>query len=89
MALMNEAKAVVACHHEKVDGSGYPAGLEGDEIPLLARIFALAEVFDALTSERPYKKAFSYEEAIGTLRFGSGTHFDQRILEVFVTISRP
>jgi HD-GYP domain-containing protein (c-di-GMP phosphodiesterase class II) len=72
-----------------VDGSGYPAGLEGDEIPLLARIFALAEVFDALTSERPYKKAFSYEEAIGTLRFGSGTHFDQRILEVFVTISRP
>ncbi len=86
---MNEAKPVVACHHEKLDGSGYPAGLKGDEIPLLARIFALADVFDALTSERPYKKAFSYEEAIATLRFGSGTHFDQRLLEVFLTISHP
>jgi HD-GYP domain-containing protein (c-di-GMP phosphodiesterase class II) len=86
---MDEAKPVVACHHEKVDGSGYPAGLKGDEIPLLARIFALADVFDALTSERPYKKAFSYEEAIATLRFGSGTHFDQGILEVFLTISHP
>jgi len=86
---MNEAKPVVACHHEKVDGSGYPAGLKGDEIPLLARIFALTDVFDALTSERPYKKAFSYEEAIATLRFGSGTQFDQRILEIFLTISHP
>lgn len=86
---IGESRPVVACHHEKVDGSGYPAGLKGDAIPLLARIFAVADVFDALTSRRPYKKAFPFEDAVTILREGRGVHFDARILDVFLTIARP
>lgn len=70
-------------HHEKWDGSGYPHGRRREDIPLSARIVAMGDVFDALTSERPYKKAFSFEESINIIKAGSGTHFDPYLVEVF------
>jgi len=74
-------------HHEKYDGSGYPDGLKGEEIPLNARIFAIADVFDALTSKRPYKESWAVHDAIAALERDSGSHFDPRLLSVFVTIA--
>ena len=71
-------------HHEKYDGSGYPNGLVGDHIPLCARIVAVADVYDALTSVRPYKKAWSSEEAFGYVRAQAGRHFDPRMVEAFL-----
>ena len=71
-------------HHEKFDGSGYPSGLKGDEIPLFSRIVAVADVFDALTSERPYKKAWTLEAAVEFLENGSGTHFDPTCVTAFI-----
>lgn len=82
-----DATEVVGSHHEKYDGSGYPEGKVGEEIPLLARIFAIADVFDALTSRRPYKEALFYEESICFLEKGWGSHFDPKILDVFIGIS--
>jgi HD-GYP domain-containing protein (c-di-GMP phosphodiesterase class II) len=70
-------------HHEKWDGSGYPYGRRGEEIPLSARIVAIADVFDALTSKRPYKKAFSFEDSINIIKEGSGKHFDPYLVKVF------
>lgn len=72
------------CHHEKWDGSGYPRGLKGEEIPLSARIFAVADVFDALTSNRPYRKAWSRESALEYIKKESGKHFDPKIVEIFL-----
>jgi PAS domain S-box-containing protein len=72
------------CHHEKWDGSGYPRGLKGEEIPLAARLFAVVDVWDALRSDRPYRRAWSEEEASAYLREQSGKHFDPRIIEVFI-----
>ncbi len=69
-------------HHEKWDGSGYPKGKKGEEIPLSARIVTVADVFDALASERPYKRAFSFEESLRILKEGKGSHFDPRIIDV-------
>ncbi|GAB4504275.1 MAG: hypothetical protein Fur0043_12690 [Anaerolineales bacterium] len=74
------------CHHEKWDGSGYPRGLKGDEIPLAARIFAVADVWDALTSDRPYRKAWSKEEAHEYIRSQAGTHFDPQVVDHFLRI---
>ena len=71
-------------HHEKFDGSGYPLGLKGEEIPIFSRIVAVADVFDALTSERPYKKAWSIEAAVDFLTNGSGTHFDPACVKAFL-----
>jgi putative two-component system response regulator len=71
-------------HHEKWDGSGYPAGLQGEEIPIFSRIVAVADVFDALTSERPYKRAWSLEEAVDNLVSGSGKHFDPQVVQAFL-----
>lgn len=71
-------------HHEKWNGTGYPNGLKGTEIPLCARIMAVADVFDALVSERSYKKAFSFEQAIQVIEEGAGEHFDPEIVSVFV-----
>lgn len=71
-------------HHEKFDGSGYPGGLVGHDIPLFSRIVAVADVFDALTSERPYKKAWSLQVALDFLQEGSGTHFDPDCVRAFV-----
>jgi putative two-component system response regulator len=70
-------------HHERWDGGGYPNGLSGSDIPLWGRICAVADVFDAVTSERPYKPAFPNEEALQLLRDGRGTHFDPRVVDVF------
>ena len=82
------SKDVVLCHHEKYDGSGYPKGLRGNDIPVNARIFAIADVFDALTSKRPYKEAFSYEKSIEIIVSLKNTHFDPIILEEFLSISQ-
>ncbi len=74
------------CHHEKWDGSGYPRALAGEEIPLSARILALADVYDALTTVRPYKDAWTHEEAMAWIEDGAGAHFDPRIVQAFSEI---
>jgi putative two-component system response regulator len=71
------------CHHEKWDGSGYPRGLKGEDIPLAARIFAIADVWDALTSDRPYRLAWDKERTLKHINEQSGKHFDPRIVELF------
>ena len=71
-------------HHERFDGSGYPEGLSGEQIPLAARIVAVADVFDALTTARPYKRAWAVEEAITYIRIPAGAHFDPRCVEAFL-----
>lgn len=79
-----QAAAVIArSHHEKWDGSGYPQGLAGEDIPLLGRIVAVADVFDALTSERPYKKAWEIDRAEEFLRSNAGSHFDEACVNAF------
>lgn len=75
---------IALSHHEKWDGSGYPLGLSGGSIPLEGRICAVADVFDALTSKRPYKDAFPLDKALDIMRAGRGIHFDPRILDVFL-----
>ena len=85
---LKDAQAVVGGHHEKFDGAGYPAGLKGEAIPLTARIFAITDVFDALTSRRPYKEPFSYDETMQILEGGRGSHFDPSLLDVFGNIAR-
>jgi HD-GYP domain-containing protein (c-di-GMP phosphodiesterase class II) len=82
-----DAREVVEFHHEKYDGSGYPNRLKGEDIPLNARIFAIADVFDALVSMRPYKKAFPFDDAMRILQEGRGTHFDPRLLDAFTKIA--
>lgn len=74
------------CHHEKWDGTGYPRGLKGDEIPLAARIFAVVDVWDALTSDRPYRKAWSREKALDYIQEQSGRSFDPRVVDIFLNI---
>lgn len=86
---LKDALEVVGYHHEKVDGSGYDTGALGDKIPVTARIFAIADVFDALTSKRPYKEPFSFERAMGILEEGRGSHFDTSFLDVFIEIAWP
>jgi len=81
--LFNNAKMFVSSHHERWDGNGYPYGLKGMEIPIQGRIMAIADVYDALISERPYKKAFTTEEAFNIIKTDSGTHFDPAIVDVF------
>jgi len=81
--LLKEAAEIARTHHEKFDGSGYPRGLKGEDIPLFGRIVAVADVFDALTSERPYKKAWSVEQASQMLRDGAGKHFDPACVAAF------
>ncbi|MBA4381618.1 MAG: two-component system response regulator [Sideroxydans sp.] len=83
--MLKIAAEIAHSHHEKFDGSGYPRGLKGEEIPLFGRIVAVADVFDALTSERPYKKAWSIEKATELLREGMGTHFDPSCVVAFFT----
>ncbi len=72
------------CHHEKWDGSGYPRRLKGEQIPLAARIFAVIDVYDALTSDRPYRKAWSEEDTLTLIKKDSGSHFDPKVVEVFL-----
>lgn len=84
---LQRARDVVEYHHEKFDGSGYLKGLAGEAIPVTARIFAIVDVFDALTSRRPYKEPFSFAEAMAILQEGAGSHFDPRLTAVFVGIA--
>lgn len=81
--LSDVAKNIVRYHHEKWNGEGYLQGLKGEEIPIEARIVAIADVFDALTTKRPYKEAFSVEKALNILKEGRGTHFDPNLLDIF------
>ncbi len=81
--LLTAGEQIARSHHERWDGSGYPSGLSGDEIPLWGRICAIADVFDALTSERPYKRAYDAREAFATMAEGRGTHFDPGLLDLF------
>ena len=81
---LQEAKNLAAYHHEKWNGTGYPYGLKGEDIPLSARIMAVADVFDALVSRRSYKPGFPIEKALDIIREGSGTHFDPEIAETFL-----
>ncbi len=74
------------CHHEKWDGTGYPRGLKGEEIPLVARLFAVVDVYDALTSDRPYRKAWSREDALAYIRQQAGQHFDPHVVEIFLKL---
>jgi HD-GYP domain-containing protein (c-di-GMP phosphodiesterase class II) len=83
---LSGAREIVESHHEKFDGSGYPKGLKGDQIPIGARIFAVADVFDALTTDRPYKAALSYRSAAGMIARERAAHFDPEVVEAFLKI---
>jgi len=85
---LKDATDVILYHHEKYDGSGYPNAIKGEDIPLIARIFSVIDVFDALTSKRPYKEPFSYEKTIKILKDSSGSHFDNIVLRAFFKISQ-
>ncbi len=80
------AEVIALTHHEKWDGSGYPRGLRKSEIPLAGRIVAIADVFDALTSQRPYKEPFPTEESLDMIRQSRGTHFDPEVVDAFFMI---
>lgn len=82
--LLRMARSIALAHHEKYDGSGYPAGLAGEAIPIEARIVAIADVFDALTSVRPYKKAWPVDDAIALLQREKGRHFDPVLVDLFI-----
>ncbi|CAG0954101.1 Cyclic di-GMP phosphodiesterase [Anaerolineales bacterium] len=85
---LQSALEIPYCHHEKWDGTGYPRGLKGEEIPLAARIFSIVDVWDAMTSDRPYRKAIPREEVISHLIEQKGRHFDPNVVDVFVRILR-
>ena len=87
MGWLDGANAVVAAHHEKWDGSGYPRKLAGEATPLAARIFAVADVFDALCSKRPYKEPMSFEASMAILEKDTGSHFDPSVMAVFQTMA--
>ena len=82
--IIKTAKVVAATHHERWDGSGYPAGLGGKEIPLISRIVSMADVFDALTSKRPYKSEWPLEKALSEIKQNSGTQFDPEVVDAFL-----
>lgn len=84
IAYLKEALTIPYCHHERWDGSGYPRGLKGEEIPLAARIFSVADEWDAITSDRPYRSAWSRERAIEYISKNSGVHFDPAVVETFL-----
>lgn len=83
-SFLNFAKEITWSHHEKWDGTGYPQGLKGEEIPMTARIMALADVYDALVSERPYKQVFPHKKAMEIIHSGSGIHFEPLLVKIFM-----
>jgi HD-GYP domain-containing protein (c-di-GMP phosphodiesterase class II) len=87
IAFLTPALAIPYCHHEKWDGSGYPRGLRGETIPLAARIFAVADVWDALRSDRPYRRGWEEEKVRAHIREQSGKHFDARVVEAFLDLN--
>lgn len=86
--VLNGTAGIVYAHHEAYDGSGYPRGLRGDEIPIGARIFAVVDTYDAITSDRPYRKAASHEEAMAEITRCSGTQFDPAAVQAFIEADR-
>ncbi|MEO7987191.1 MAG: HD domain-containing phosphohydrolase [Gemmatimonadales bacterium] len=84
--LMRMAEEIALCHHERWDGTGYPNGLRGEAIPLVARVMAVADVFDALTHDRPYRKAWPVEDVIDVVARQSGIHFDPRVAHAFLEL---
>jgi HD-GYP domain-containing protein (c-di-GMP phosphodiesterase class II) len=86
---LQKALTIPYCHHERWDGSGYPRGLTGEEIPLEARIFSVIDVFDALTSDRPYRASWPAQKACEYILASSGTFFDPQIVKVFVESDIP
>jgi putative two-component system response regulator len=82
------AKEIVGSHHEKYDGSGYPRGQSGGDIPLAGRIMAIADVYDAMTTKRAYKMAFSHEETKDIMKEGRGSHFDPVVFDAFMAIEQ-
>jgi HD-GYP domain-containing protein (c-di-GMP phosphodiesterase class II) len=83
---LEEASQIVLSHHERIDGSGYPLGLTGDSIPLGSRIFAVADTVDAMTCERPYRDALTFEDASAELLRYSGIQFDKQVVEAFHSV---
>jgi putative two-component system response regulator len=83
---LRPALEIPLTHHEKWDGTGYPRGLKGEEIPIVARLFAVVDVWDALTSDRPYRPAWSQEEALIYIREQSGKHFDPQVVDLFFNL---
>jgi putative two-component system response regulator len=83
-AFLDFAQVLAHTHHEKWDGSGYPNRLSGQDIPLLGRLMAIADVYDALVSDRPYKCPFTHEQAVEIIRNDSGTHFDPALVDLFL-----
>jgi putative two-component system response regulator len=81
-------KCITRHHHEKWDGTGYPDGLKGENIPLSARIMAIADTYDALRSDRVYKEAYSHEKSLKIIKQGAGSHFDPEIVDVFMEYER-
>jgi len=86
IGFLKDAAEIVYTHHEQFDGSGYPRGIKNESIPLGARMFMVADVYDALTSERPYRSPMTYEEAIAEIRKMSGSHFDPVVVDTFLAI---
>jgi putative nucleotidyltransferase with HDIG domain len=86
LKFLQEAQAIVLRHHERYDGSGYPGHLKGDEIPLEARIIAVADAYDAMTSDRPYRQALDHQTATGELDKASGIQFDPAVVEAFLSV---
>ena len=87
LGFSSTATDVIMCHHERWDGSGYPLGLEREEIPITARAFAVADAFDAMTSDRPYRAALPKEAALATLSDEAGTSLDPDVVEVFISLN--
>lgn len=86
ITFLDGAERLVRHHHERFDGTGYPDGLRAEEIPLAARVFAVADAFDAMTSDRPYRRAMSLERALEEIVEGAGTQFDPEIVRVFIDL---
>jgi HD-GYP domain-containing protein (c-di-GMP phosphodiesterase class II) len=89
MPFLGPAVDVIGCHHERWDGRGYPNGLRGQEIPLAARVFAVCDAFDAMTSDRSYRRALPVEGALDELRVGAGTQFDPTVVAAFMAEVEP
>ena len=83
---LDEAAEMILCHHERYDGTGYPCGFKGEEIPLGARIFAVVDAYDAMTSDRPYRTGLGHDKAIEELRRCSGTQFDPDCVNAFIAM---
>ena len=88
ISMWEKEKGIIRAHHERWDGKGYPDGLAGTDIPLLSRILSVADVYDALTSDRAYRSKMTHEEAVKIITENAGTQFDPEIVEIFLNVFR-